>query len=549
MLIGDILSEAAARGGDRPAVWSGGRWHTYGELDSSANALAHFLRSMGTRPGDRVALLFENSANYVAAHFAALKAGAVEVSLNTELTGANLRWTLDHCDARVLLAAARLTNRWREELARCHSVEHLVLDAVPQSGFALSDRVAVHHWDFAAVPTPASAAAPPAAGRSDCDLASIVYTSGSTGDAKGVMLTHLNLISNTRSIVQYLGLRPDDRMMVVLPFHYIYGRSLLYTHFLSGGSLVIENRFAFPTVVLDAMQEHGVTALAGVPSTFAILLRKTDIRARTFPRLRLVTQAGGGLSPALQREVVDVFRSSQVFIMYGATEAAPRLTYVEPAVLPQKWGSIGRAIADVEVIVADDSGRPLSPHVIGEIAARGANIMLGYWKDPSATARVLRHGYYFTGDLGYVDDDGYIFLTGRSSDIIKSGGNRVSAKEIEDALHEIAGVVEAAVVAVPDEILGEAIVAVIVCAATPPSAQQLLQQLGRRLPAFKLPHRIEFRDSLPKNSSGKVLKSTLTETVGGARGKAHFENSAAPPRGDSVPSHPGPDPAGSAKSI
>jgi len=543
MLIGEILSEAAARGAARPAVWDGSRWHTYGELEARANALANFLRAIGTRPGDRVALLFENSADYVVAHFAALKAGAVEVSLNTELTGPNLCWVLDHCEARVLIAAARLAMRGRDHLARSRAVEHLVLDAAARPGFTLSAKCVVHRWDFGAPPISPAEAAPPPPDRIDTDLASIVYTSGSTGDAKGVMLTHRNLVTNTRSIVQYLGLRADDRMMVVLPFHYIYGRSLLYTHFFSGGSIVIDNRFAFPTVVVDAMQTHEVTALAGVPSTFAILLRKTDIRARTLPHLRLLTQAGGGLSPALQREVVDTFRSARFFVMYGATEAAPRLTYVEPEKLPQKWGSIGRAIPDVEVIVADDSGQPLPRRVVGEIAARGENIMRGYWKDPDATARVLRHGYYFTGDLGYVDDDGYIFLTGRSSDIIKSGGNRVSAKEIEDALHEIPGVVEAAVIAMPDEIRGEAITAVIVCTPPPPSEQHVLHLLSQRLPAFKLPNRIEFRDSLPKNASGKIIKSALTSGAGRERRDARPACPVAPREAGS----PAPDPAESSK--
>ena len=263
------------------------------------------------------------------------------------------------------------------------------------------------------------------------------------------MLSHQNLVSNMRSIAEYLGLLPSDRMMVVLPFHYIYGRSLLYTHFLSGGSLVIDNRFAFPVAVLNTMEEQKVTCFAGVPSTFSILLRKTDVGKRRFPHLRLVTQAGGPMAPVLQEEVVRTFRPAKLYIMYGSTEAAPRLTYLDPDLLPRKLGSIGRAIPNVEVIVADENGNRLPPGTTGEVVARGANIMLGYWKDPNGTAAVLRHGYYFTGDLGYEDADGCIFLTGRAREIIKAGGNRVSAKEIEEQIMEIAEVVEVAVIGVP----------------------------------------------------------------------------------------------------
>jgi acyl-CoA synthetase (AMP-forming)/AMP-acid ligase II len=347
--------------------------------------------------------------------------------------------------------------------------------------------------------------------RIDVDLASLMYTSGVTGKPKGVMLSHLNLVSNTYSIVRYLGLSQEDRMIVVLPFYYIYGRSLLYTHILSCGSLVIDDRFAYPAAILNTMQEQEVTCLAGVPSTYSILLNKSDLRARKFPRLKYVTQAGGGMSKPMQKAVAEAFHPARLFVMYGSTEAAPRLTYVEPEMLPCKWGSIGRAIPNVEVIVADEEGRRLPPHVSGEIAARGSNIMMGYWKDPGATAQVLRHGYYYTGDLGYADEDGYIFLTGRSRDMIKTGGHRVSAKEIEDVVAAIPGVLEAAVIGVSDELLGEAIKVLLVPASPALNEAFVKNELKRRLPVFKHPKWVEFRQSLPKNQSGKILKSALIE--------------------------------------
>jgi long-chain acyl-CoA synthetase len=484
MLVSEILEGTAQRYPDKPAVWFKGIWKTYAEINRDANDLAAFLLNHGVQPGDRVAVMLENSFEYISAHFGIHKAGAVEVSLNTELKATDIERLLIDCEAKVLISAGELANSLPK-------LQHLKVDA---------DYPAILRSEASAIPPPR---------RIDVDLAAIVYTSGVTSTPKGVMLSHLNLLSNTRSIVQYLGLRPDDRMMVVLPFYYIYGRSLLYSHFLSAGSLVLDNSFAYPAKILNTMQELEVTALAGVPSTFSILLKKSDLKNRRLPSLRMVTQAGGGMAPALQKEVAETFHPARLFIMYGSTEASPRLTYVEPEKLRYKWGSIGRAVPNVEVFVADKSGAPCSPGVTGEIVARGSNIMMGYWNDPDATAQVMHNGCYRTGDLGYADEDGYIFLTGRSKDIIKAGGNRVSAKEIEDAIAEIPGVLESAVIGIPDEILGEAIKAFIVPSSSRLTEDTVRERLVARLPVFKLPKIIEFPKSLPKNQSGKILKSVL----------------------------------------
>jgi long-chain acyl-CoA synthetase len=254
-----------------------------------------------------------------------------------------------------------------------------------------------------------------------------------------------------------------------------------------------------------------VTAFAGVPSTFCILIKKAGLKSQKIPTLRLVTQAGGGMAPALQQELVDAIAPARLFVMYGTTEASPRLTYVEPEVLPRKWGSIGKAIPGVEVIVADKNGNRLPPGVQGEIAARGPNIMMGYWKSPASTAEVVRNGYYFTGDLGYEDEDGYFFLTGRERDIIKPGGNRVSSKEIEDMVMQFPGILETAAIGVPDDILGEAIKVYLVPQAASFPVEQLKQYLEMQLPFFKRPHHYETRRCLPKNESGKILKSKLRE--------------------------------------
>lgn len=505
MLVADILYRGAGLHPDRPAVWFDGEWRTYGELGRSASVFGRFLLEGGVRTGDRVALLLDNSFDYVIAHFGVLGIGAVEVSLNTDLRAADLMRLIEDCEAAALVAGPKYRRTCAELLPQLPRVR-LFIGELPDNATNQTARSASLSVALMGAPAGVSTAV-----RAEDDLASIVYTSGSTGRPKGVMLSHRNLVSNMRSIVGYLKLSPEDRMMVVLPFHYIYGRSLLYTHLMSGGSVVIDNRFAFPAAVLQTMAEQEVTCFAGVPSTFSILLRKTDVARRRFPTLRLLTQAGGALTPALQREVTEVFHPAKLCVMYGSTEAAPRISYLEPDLLPAKWGSIGRAIPGVEIRIVDELGAAVPRGTIGEVTARGPNIMLGYWKDPAGTGRVLRNGFYHTGDLGYEDRDGCIFLTGRSTDIIKVGGNRVSATEIEEHLLAQPGVIEAAVVGLPDELLGEAIEAFVVVQNPGPERASLLEALKRRLPTYKLPRNLSLVTELPKNQAGKILKPLLKE--------------------------------------
>lgn len=505
MLIPDLLAASARKFPDKPALWHKGGWTTYAALDAMAGKVAAFLLEAGIRRGDRVGLLYENSPEYVASHFGILKAGAVNVSLNTETTADTIAHLLADCGAAALIVSRRLAPLAAAAAERLPSLRVVLTDLPAAGSFPARLRTAALEEVFSG-----PAVALPPCPSVDIDLAAIVYTSGSTGKPKGVMLSHLNLVSNNRSIVEYLGIGPEDRVLSVLPFYYIYGTSLLYTHFSAGGSVVLENRFAYPNVALDTLQQTACTGFAGVPSTFAILLGKSTLKKRRFESLRYVTQAGGAMAPSMQKEVAETFSPARLFVMYGATEAAPRLTFVEPEQLPRKWGSIGKAIPNVEVIVAGPGGERLGPGEAGEVAARGSNIMMGYWQDHEGTAEVLRHGWYYTGDLGRVDEDGYIFLEGRAKDIIKAGGNRVGAKEIEETLMELPEVLETAVIGVADPILGEAILALVVPRGAAEGLEERLRLHSKtRLPPYKQPKWFEIRNELPKNESGKILKQVL----------------------------------------
>jgi acyl-CoA synthetase (AMP-forming)/AMP-acid ligase II len=344
----------------------------------------------------------------------------------------------------------------------------------------------------------------------DSDIAQIIYTSGTTGEPKGVMLRHSNLMANARSIMEYLKLGTEERHMVVLPFFYSFGNSILLTHFAVGATLVVHQSFLYPKVILEMMLNEKVTGLSGVPSTYALLLNRSSIRNYSFTDLRYLAQAGGAMSPKLALELKEILPQVDLFIMYGQTEASARLSFLEPQELIRKSGSIGRAIPGVSLRVLDKEGNPVKPGETGEIVAQGENIMAGYWEDPERTAQVIRKEGLWTGDLARMDEEGYLYIVSRRSEMIKSGAHRIGPKEIEEIILEHDAVHEVAVFGTDDLILGEAINACIVLKdAVSCSKKDILILCKKNLPAFKVPHHICFCDGLPKNASGKVKKHEI----------------------------------------
>ena len=507
MLVQEFLTASAETYQKKPAVCVQDRWLSYEDVEYRSNQMAHYLQNAGISQGDCVAILLKNSFEYVISYFGILKAGAVAVPLNTDTTSESVTYCLNHAEATAIITTQKLSCFLTPSIMELPTLKHIVVDRIDSSVQEKFSDMGVGMFDGIHRLYPSTL---PSASRIDQDLAMIVYTSGSTGKPKGVMLSHLNLVSNTNSIVEYLKITRNDRVMVVLPFYYIYGKSLLTTHIAAGGSLVIDNRFAFPQVILEAMREKQVTGFAGVPSTYSIMLSQSNIKETKLEALRYVTQAGGHMATALQKEVIQAFAPAKLYVMYGATEAAPRLAYLAPDRLEDKLGSIGKAVPNVELRIVDQEGHFLSSHEEGEIVARGSNIMMGYWRDEECTENVLCNGWYHTGDLGQTDEDGYIYVVGRKRDIIKVSGNRVSAKEIEDVLMNIEGIHEVAVIGVPDDILGEAIKAYVVVNKKYELTCEAIQKQGNQmLPSYKRPKHIELCETLPKNKAGKVMKTTL----------------------------------------
>lgn len=501
----DLLRESARRFADREAIRHRGTATTYGELWRSVLAVSRALRVHGLGQGERVALLIDNSPEYVAAYYAVLHAGGVVVGLNTALRGAELARQIRSCGAAALIAAP----------------DHPDLASVVGAGNTIrmvsctasqADRAAppgAHAWgDWASATdapddSPAIDASHPAA---------IIYTSGTTGDPRGVTLSHCNLVANTQSILGYLGLTAADRIVNVLPFYYSYGNSVLHTHLAVGGSIVLENSLTYPHLVVQTMAQESATGFSGVPSTFALLLQRVTLADYDLASLRYLTQAGGAMAPALTQRLRAALPRARLFVMYGQTEATARISYLPPERLNDKMGTVGIGIPGVTIEVRDEADARVPAGTAGEVCVRGDNVMLGYWENPQATARVLRDGWLHTGDIGRMDAEGYLSLVGRSSDMIKTGAHRVSPLEIEEVLLELDGISECAALGIADEILGEVIKVFIVSRAGATLDARAVQAHCRaRLAAYKVPKEVTFVTGLPRTASGKVKRFMLKE--------------------------------------
>lgn len=466
------LERQARENGDRTCLIEGEASLTFAEVDTEAERFARFLRERGVKPGDRVALLLGNSRRYVIAFHGTLKAGAVAVPLNP--------------------LAPQV---WNEIADRCSPVLLITEERLASAATVLSDRLPCMVLDDLKTFSPD----PQPDGRNADDPAVVLFTSGSTGTPKGVVLTHRNVVANTLGVLDYLRLTPDDLGLAVLPFHYVYGQSVLQTHLWAGAALAIENRTAYPQVILRELARLGVTGLSGVPSTFMLLLQKGDFEGFDAPRLRYLTCAGGHLPDLHVRRLGERFPQAELFLMYGATEAAGRISYLPPDQLERKRGSIGVPISGVEMRVTAE----------GEIEARGETFSPGYWPLENSGHRLPVDGWYRTGDLGRQDEDGYFFLTGRASDLLKIAGHRVSSAEIERALYDTGLVQECAVAGRSDETLGERAEAWVVPIRPEIGAGEIMERVAERLPPFKRPSRLHLRDALAKGASGKILKSAL----------------------------------------
>ncbi len=520
-LLHHFLEESARRLPDKTALVCGKDRLAYRELNEQADGLACFLTIAGVKRQDRVAIWLDNSAAAVVSIFGILKADAIFLVLSPTMKAGKLAFILNDCQVKTLITHV---NKSRIALEAASTAEHLksiiwvgdtveVLSLLPPS---------IAHCSFTeAVATNSAGPGRPCSANIDLDLAAILYTSGSTGEPKGIMLTHLNMISAANSIVTYLGNQEDDVILNALPLSFDYGLYQVLMASKFGGTVVLEHSFAFPYQVIQRMIDERVTGFPGVPTMFAILLGLKDFEKCDFSSLRYITNTAAALPPAYIKRLRRIFPHVRIYSMYGLSECK-RVSYLPPEEIDRRPGSVGRGMPNEEVWIVGQDGQPAPPGTVGELVVRGSNVMRGYWGRPEETSSVLRPGRYpgevvlYTGDLFRTDDEGFLYFVGRKDDMIKSRGERISPKEIEDCLCALDGVAEAAVIGVPHEILGQAIVAYVRCRQEGTlTRKEVLRHCKQHLEEFMIPHSVEFVDLFPKTSSGKIDKLSLkTSTTG-----------------------------------
>lgn len=513
MRIESFLEGSAARTPDKIALVSNGHRFTYGALERLSNSLACGLHDLGVQRGDRVAIYLENVWEAVVAIFGALKADGAFVVLNPSTKVEKLAALLNDCRATVLITdikrqqvAAQVGSRCPDLAAILVAGTEPLLDGPPR---------------MAALETFLKGAETPTSWRRgiDIDVAALIYTSGSTGKPKAVTLSHVNMLTAATSITTYLESRVDDVVLNVLPLSFDYGLYQVLMTFQVGGTIVLERSFAYLHAVLGTLVREGVTGFPVVPTIVALLLQ-LDMSGYDLTSLRYITSTGAPLPTAHITALRRLLPHVRIYSMYGLTECK-RVSFLPPQEIDRRPSSVGRGMPNEEVYVVDDDGKRL-PAGTGELVIRGSHVMLGYWEQPEETRSVLRPGplpgenVLHSGDVFRIDEDGYLYFVGRKDDIIKSCGEKVSPREVEDVLHRLDGVAEAAVVPVDDEILGQAIKAVI---AVKQGAHLTKQDVYRHCCQFledsMIPHIVEFRDGLPRTSHGKRDVAALRSTASG----------------------------------
>jgi amino acid adenylation domain-containing protein len=510
-LLHDYLAHSAARLPDKVALVCAKRRVTYAELERQATALAATLAERGVARGDRVLVFADNTIEAVVSFWAVLKADAVVSIVNPLTKTDKLDYLINDCRPAALITDAHLHHVWSRPAQSPHLKVVIVsgsMDAARWS--ALPQALA---WDAAL--RRGADRAPPRRSNIDVDLAAIIYTSGSTGDPKGVMLTHRNMLTAASSISAYLGLREDDVILDVLPLAFDYGLYQMIMAFRQGARLVLERSFTYPAQVLQTMVEEGVTGFPGVPTIFAILAELKTLKDYDFSKIRFVTNTAAALPVKHILVLKELFPGARIFSMYGLTECK-RCTYLPPEDLDRKPTSVGIAIPNTELWIVDEAGNRVGPDTVGQLVIRGATVMKGYWEKPEATAKKLKPGplpgeqVLYTGDYCRLDADGYLYFVGRMDDVIKSRGEKVAPKEVEAVLFNIPGVKEAAVIGVPDEVLGQAVKAFVVLERGAQLTEKQIQLACQdKLENFMVPKFVQLVPELPKTDTGKIKKTGL----------------------------------------
>lgn len=520
-LIHQFISRSAGVAPDSPALFFKDQSFTYSQLQEQVEVVARALLDLGIGPGERVAVYLPKQPETVFSLFGAAAAGACFVPVNPLLKSRQLAYILPHCNVRVLITSLPRMESLQEVLVACPELHTIVLveDQIPAGASSLPQKI-VTYADFCR----------PTAGnrlphqRIDNDMTAILYTSGSTGNPKGVVLSHRNMVAGAYSVTSYLGNTPDDRILAVLPLSFDAGVSQLTTAFSVGASVVLMD-YLLPRDVLRAVARYGVTGLAAVPPLWN-QLKELEWPAPAVASLRYITNTGGAMPVSTTRTLQQKLPDTLIFLMYGLTESF-RSTYLPPDQVNVRPESMGKAVPNAEILVINEAGKECAPHEPGELVHRGAMVSLGYWNDPEKTAERFkpcpRHPpeipttelAVWSGDQVMKDEEGYLYFISRKDEMIKTSGYRVSPTEIEEIAYASGLVAGAAALGLPHDAIGQAILLVITPGADTAIGAELeaavLAHCRRELPNFMVPATIIARTALPHNQNGKIDRRKLTD--------------------------------------
>ncbi|HEX9036553.1 MAG TPA: long-chain fatty acid--CoA ligase [Ktedonobacterales bacterium] len=502
MNVSQLLSDSAARTPDKTAIIFRDQMTSYAELDRRVNQVANALSALGVQKGDRVAVLIHNIPLYVEAYYGILRLGATVIPLNVLYKAGEVAYILQDSGAKALLTFGPFTQVALEAKAQAPELQYLITAAPGAIPGTLS-------WAETIGAAPETS---PGVAVSEDDVAVFSYTSGTTGRPKGAMLTHGNLLANLiqSSSLERIKVRDDDVVWLALPLFHIYGMNVgMNLAVMHGATMMLVERFE-PVATLEGIQKNAVSVIYGAPPMFLAWSQVPNIKDYDLSHVRFINSGAAALPVAVMR-LFEGLTGAVLSEGYGMSESSPVLTTnaAGPVIKP---GTVGPAIPGVEIKIVDENGVEVPQGQLGELIARGANVMRGYWNKPEATAETLAGGWLHTGDLATVDADGYYTIVDRKKDMIIVSGFNVYPREVEETLFTHPAVADAAVVQYPDPYQGESVMAFVVLKdGQSATAQELIDYCRSQIAVFKCPRRIEFIDALPKNNTGKVIRRELRE--------------------------------------
>ncbi len=513
-MLQEYLERNAQKHPDKTAVIYKDRRETWGGVHSLANQVAHLLRDLGVTRGDRVVLYLDNCVEMAASIWGILRADAIFSPINAQTKADKLAYMLNDCRARVVITDASLASIYEQVFTQTPHLKQALVIGLEEEGKKVGG---VELIPFAKA-TAAMKDTIPLARNIPIDLAAIIYTSGSTGDPKGTMLTHHAMVSATESITTYLENKPDDIVVNLLPMSFDYGLYQWINCNQFGGTLLLEQSFSYPGPILKRIEAEKITGLPVVP-TIASILKQYEAKGLKLEGIQYVTNTAAALSGSHIATLQSICPNARIYSMYGLTECK-RVSYLPPSEIDKRPDSVGRAMPNLEVYIANPAtGERLPPNTPGELVVRSPQVMKGYWDKPEATAKRLKPSpdipnemHLWTGDTFKMDEEGYLYFVARTDDIIKSRGEKVSPKEVENCLYAIPGVVDAAVVGRPDEVLGQAVHAYLVLEDGVTMVPALVQQTAaQKLEPFMVPKFVTFLKEMQKTTSNKISKTNLED--------------------------------------